>query len=133
MYQDFFHYHRTRTSITFRKLTAVKTLCSCSMITQNTLVYISDVSHVKLLSKDYMVHLICLDLNWVQCEHLKLYTHILLSRALAINVPRIDPTLPYLRQNCSTITIKFFSRKTNTNKASLLARSSFCDTDECHL
>jgi hypothetical protein len=133
MYQDFFHYHRTQTPTTFRKLTTVETLCLCSVIMQNILVYISDVSHVKLLSKNYMVHLICLDLNRVECEHPKRYTHIQLPQASAIHVPRIDATLPYLSQNCYSITTNFFSIKTNTNKTSLLARSPFCDTDECHL
>jgi hypothetical protein len=76
MYQDVFHYHTTQTPTTFRKLTAVKTSCLCSVIMQNIRVYISDVSRVKLLSKDYMVHLICLDLKWVECEHPKRYTHI---------------------------------------------------------
>ena len=133
MYQDFFHYHRTQTPKTFRKLTAVKTLCSCSPIMQNTLEYSSDVSRVKLLSEDYILQLICLDLNQVRCEHPKRHMHIQLPRVPAINVPRKEATLPYLRQNCYSITTNFFSRKTNTNKASLLARSSFRNTDECHL
>jgi len=55
---------------------------------QNILVHINDVSHVKLLSKDYMVHLICLHLNRVECEHPKRYTHILLPRSSAIHAPK---------------------------------------------